>query len=372
MERRAVLLQAVCLLGAGFLGVSSAAFSQTAAFGFEIRGAVEKEQTITSPWSPDLSRQTLRVKVQSPKGEFQAAWELQGVPLSEVMPEGWLKKTKPDGCDRILDLVLVCSDDQGKKSLFSQGEVYLRSGAEAVLVADRFRWILPHKHPELPEAAQAQLGWQSVATEAVGFRSSCLGCHGGPEPRPFRYPRGLVLAAGGDATDARLVDGLRSVEVHQTTGLPTISLEKAARDTMFVEDPVVMSAGKNVGSLSAYLGSETVSLSFRDDTVGLGKGFHGRHSWRGRDMAEVLLRLTKTIDPVKGYLLVTGADGYRCAFSGGEIFLGRFPGAVVLSDDEDQKPHGPGKGRYKVLSRQDYFIDRAVRSTLELRWEVLP
>ena len=108
--------------------------------------------------------------------------------------------------------------------------------------------------------------------------------------------------------------------------------------------------------------------TWKDAAIGMGMGFHGEHEWRATDLG-LLLRplLPAGADPRQFWILVTAEDGYRVLLSGSEVFSAADGRGVFLADWRDGKPLGPGSGRYHVVPRADFYIDREVRMVKEIR-----
>ena len=66
-------------------------------------------------------------------------------------------------------------------------------------------------------------------------------------------------------------------------------------------------------------------------------------------------------------VLVTAADGYRCVFSGSEVFFAPEGKGVMLASRKDGEPLGPASGRYNIVSETDFYIDRSVKMVKEIR-----
>ena len=105
--------------------------------------------------------------------------------------------------------------------------------------------------------------------------------------------------------------------------------------------------------------------SFADASFGMGRGFHGIHSWTGPSLAQVVApHVPAGTDLDRLWVLVTAADGYRTVMSGREVFGD--PGNLVLGATEDDKPLDD-RGPFRLVVRNDFFIDRSVHSVQEIR-----
>ena len=358
-----------------FLAVSpaSAASATTEATGTErlslvIKGAVAKETTFSVADLKALGTRQIRVKIRDTKGDYQCAWELRGPSLRDVLTPANPTKTAEDGFNRTLDL-LIAASGSAKKAAFSYGEIFLNSADDTFVVATDWQFILPHKHPALPAGVD---GWQACSAKSPEFLQSCVSCHNGTPQPPISAPIGLVLASIADRNDSRLVQELKTLEVQQVGSFATPIAGKVEKETMWAETPALKALGSACKAFSGLLKDPALTnASFEDDSVGLGKGFHGRHKYDGIDLGQLLQKAIPTADPIRGFLVVTGADGYRSVFSGGELFLGTTPAQILLINQEDQKPLNKGQGRYKAFSRDDFFVDRCIRTVGELVWEEL-
>ena len=136
----------------------------------------------------------------------------------------------------------------------------------------------------------------------------------------------------------------------------------------WVEAPaLVLPDGKSV-PLTADALKGIARVEGEDDAIGLGRGFRSHSRWAGASLAALLrAKLPAGTDSGLLFVVVTGSDGYRSLYSGGEVLLSRLPENVVLVDTEDGKPLLKKSGRLKSLPRGDFFADRDVRTVSEVR-----
>ena len=110
------------------------------------------------------------------------------------------------------------------------------------------------------------------------------------------------------------------------------------------------------------------SQHWSDATFGMGRGFHGHHTWDGVDLGALLRPLVPAAAEARNiWILVTAADGYRCVFSSSEVFSAREGKGVMHASRKDGEPLGPGFGRYNIVSKTDFYIDRSVKMVKEIR-----
>ena len=95
-------------------------------------------------------------------------------------------------------------------------------------------------------------------------------------------------------------------------------------------------------------------------SFGMGRGFHGLHAWTGPSLAQVVAPHVPAGADLEG----PSADGYRTVLSGREVFGD--PDNLVLGATEDGQPLAD-RGPFRLVVRNDFFIDRSVHSVQEIR-----
>jgi hypothetical protein len=358
----AVLVAASLALAAGGEG---------AAEGIALTGSVKKAQFVDAASLASLPRQRIHVKLSGPGGAYRATVEADGVALKDLLERAEVAKSMDDNFDRPLDLAVVVTGRDGRKALFSWGELFLAGDSGAAVLADRVRLFMPHHHEPVEDAAFASGAWLGPEARASLDVSSCSACHDGGKLAKVDVPRGTCLVPTRDATGRRFIEDVVSIEVRQA-GFPAPSRKKDLADPWVEAPRLVLPNGKST-PLTAKAMKGLRRLEAEDDNIGLGRGFRGHSRFAGPSLAALLKSWLPTgTDPGLLFVVVTASDGYRSLYSGGEVLLSRLPENIVLVDTEDGKPLFRKSGRLKSVARGDFFVDRAVRSISEIRCVNVP
>lgn len=348
---------------AGFAGPTTAAEPSV---GVAISGSVTKPQTVSAAALAGLTRRALLVKAPGAAGRYRGTFEAEGVALKDLLDRAGIAKRVDDGFDRPLDLAVVVTGRDGRKALFSWGELFLADDSGAALLADRIRPFVPHHHAPITDPRFAPGTWLGLEARASLDVSHCSSCHDGGKLGRIDVPRGLCLVPVRDRDGRRFVEDVASIEVRQA-GFPAPPKKDDAKDP-WVEAPSLIPPAGTARPLTAEALMGVTRVEGEDDTVGLGRGYRGRSRWSGVSLAALLRScLRADADPGLLFVVVTASDGYRSLYSGGEIFLSRLGENVVLIDTEDGTPLLRKSGRLKSIVRADFFVDRAVRSLAEVR-----
>mgnify|MGYP001098264564 FL=1 len=354
----------------GLVTFAAPASDEVPPFAVSLTGAVRTPLTVTTGSFSGLLTRTHVVRVSGPAGNYRGTFEVEGVTLRELIEKAEVAKRTDVNFDRPLDLAVVVTGRDGRRAVFSWGEIFI-GGGNGPLVVDQLRPFIPHHHEPIRDprfAPGMRLGLEARAKLDV---SGCASCHDGGKVVKIDVPRGLCLVPTGDTTGRRFVEDVVSIEVRQA-GFPAPERKKDLEDPWVEAPPLVLPDGTSI-PLSAKALKRLPRVEGEGDAVGLGRGFRGRSRWEGVSLAALLKRsLPAGTDPGLLFVVVTASDGYRSLYSGGEILLSRLPENVVLVDTEDGKPLLRKSGRLKSLARGDLFVDRSVRSLAEIRCVQLP
>ena len=354
---------------ATFLGaVSSVGAEETK--GIVLTGSVKKPLSVDAATLASLPSHALLTKVPGAV-RYRGTFEVQGVALKDVLDRAEIAKTTNDGFDRPLDLAVVVTGRDGKKTLFSWGELFLLGDEGAALLVDRIRPLVPHHHEAIDDARFAPGAWFGVEAREKLDVAGCASCHDGGKLGKIDVPRGVCLVPTRDATGRRFVEDVASIEVRQA-GFPAPPRKKDQADP-WVEAPALVLPGGKTVAIDAKATKPLPRVEGEDDGIGLGRGFRGHSRFAGASLAALLRSsLPAGTDPGLLFVVVTASDGYRSLYSGGEILLSRLPENVVLVDTEDGKPLFRKSGRLKAVARGDFFVDRSVRNVSEVRCLTAP
>jgi len=339
----------------------------TAEISIKIKGSVKKEIALSETDMTKLAMTEKRVKVIGKTGEYLGSYVMKSVNLADLLDMAGVSKKSEDGFDRELDMYIVVRGKDGRSALFSYGEIFLDREKGNVVITASARQIFPHKHSDLaPMGFDMQKFITAKDSANIDFKS-CVACHNGKEQSAVWFPSGFCLFSSMDATGARFIEGITAIEVCQVSR--NIEKEKLSKnkDEMWIEKPILNLFDKSTSEVISDNLKNFAGVSYFSNTVGLGKGFHGNHNYEGKNFADILKPSCEgKIDISKMYVLITAADGYRCLFSGGEIFDSIRGVNLLLVETEDGKPMKKGEGKYKAVIKEDFFVDRAIRSVSEI------
>ena len=159
--------------------------------GIALTGSVKKPQFVDAASLASFPRQRLHVKLSGPNGAYRATVEADGVALKELVEKAEVAKSMDDGFDRPLDLAVVVTGRDGRKALFSWGELFLAGDSGAAVLADRLRPFFPHHHEPVEEPGHRvrRLARPRGAREPrrLGLRRMPRGGEGPEDRRPARH-----------------------------------------------------------------------------------------------------------------------------------------------------------------------------------------
>lgn len=333
--------------------------------GIVLTGSVKKAGAVDAARLAALPRHSILAKVAG-AARYRGTFATEGVALKELLESAEVAKATSDNFDRPLDLAVVVTGRDGKKALFSWGELFLLGDAGAALLVERMRPLVPHHHDAIDDARFAPGAWLGVEAREKLDVSGCAGCHDGGKLGKIDVPRGICLVPTRDATARRFVEDVVSIEVRQA-GFPAPPRKRDLPDP-WVEAPALVLPDGSSTPLTAAALEGVPRAGGADDGIGLGRGFHGHRAFEGASFAALLRgRLPAGADPGLLFVVVTASDGYRSLYSGGEVLLSRFPENVLLVDKEGGKPLLRKSGRLESYARADFFVDRSVRNLAEVR-----
>ncbi len=369
MTQKLILVAGIMLIIASFVSIVLPPGGGGGGYGdgqavLTIKGAVKTGINLGFSDILKYKSSVKRVKTYDAQNRYSGSFEMEGVNLSDIISQDNIQKKVNDGFDRDLDMYIAVRGRSGKRALFSYGEIFLNNGVDSVILTRSARNIFPHKHEDLkPFGFDTQKWSDARESRSLDFKT-CAACHNGKDQQVIFFPAGLCVYATGDTTPDRFIEDAYEIEICQIADRKIIAA--ANKDEMW-SDSIVMDI---LGERSAEISLNSLSVfnrkGFTENTVGLGKGFHGKNYYEGVDMADVINAWCGAIDRTGGYFVISAADGYRSLFSAGEIF-GRVNGAnLFLIDRENNNELSKGSGRFRAFIKSDFFIDRSIRSIKEI------
>jgi hypothetical protein len=328
-----------------------------------LKGAVARPGQLDAALTRGLPTYRRLVKVSGSSGQYRCTMEVEGYALKDVLDRVQVKKVD-DGFNEALDTYITVKGRGGEQILLSYSEAFLANDGGPLLV-ERARLLFPHHHQPLDDANNPTV--LSSIGERRGYDlQSCAACHTGEKIPALSVPQGWLLVTSSDGPGGRFVEDIAEIDVHQV-GIRVKDTRATAKNVV-IDAPMLVGPDGKQTTLTAQQYRRMPKSVWQDTTFGMGKGFHGHHTWQGTSL-DALLRplLPPGTDPSKTWVLVTAADGYRSLFSGSEVFAAPEGRSVLLADREDGKVLGAGSGRYHMVSRSDFYIDRSVRLVKEIR-----
>lgn len=269
--------------------------------------------------------------------KFNGVFHYRGIPLRYLLDVATVVKDGP-GFPKSTDLAIVVRNREGKRTVLSWGEVFYRNPSN-VVIAYAARPITPH------------------------HQSSCIKCHAKNFYQPvldrlkrtITYPK-LVLS--NDFYSDRCLEDIVSIEVVDITAN---SANKKSGGSAANSFTVTDNAGKS-RQLSSLSGYTRIPVTFKE--VGDGRGWHGIRDYTGTPLSEIL-RKADDLSEMDRIVLFTSKDGYRSAFSFGEIFLNPLGERLVIAES---KGSARGEKNYTLVTPDDQAADRMIKTikTIEI------
>jgi len=289
----------------------------------EVNGLVKRTYSFTSRSLAAFPSMAVRTREVSPKGEFEGAYFYSGIPLVHIMDGVAPKKTEKSPFDKPLDIIVTFTAANGAKARFSYGELAMADDAHPVVLAYHRKEIRPFKDDKKTYN-------KNIHRENV---------------------KGLRLICPRDSNTARYLDDVRSITFSEpdVSGLDLPVTKKGAK---CVSKGVTCVTG--AGSAPAvYAGVPKISMD-NWVRVGHGMGYKGISKAEGYRLTAFLKRNNFVLSRDRFYLFV-GCDGYRCIFSGWELFDNEYGSeAMLITSIDGKKPaEGPMLGPVR-----DFFVDR--------------
>ena len=332
-----------------------------------LKGALAKPGQLDAALTRGLPTYRRLVKVAGSDGKYRCTLEVEGYALKDVLDRVQVKKVD-DGFNEALDTFITVRGRNGAQTLLSYSEAYM-AGDGGPLLAERARLLFPHHHMPLEDDSNNPTVMRSAGERGSLNLQSCAACHTGEKLPVLSMPQGWLLVTSPAASGIRFVEDVDEISVHQV-GVP-VRDERATTKKTIINEPIIVGVDGKKTALTPQLYRRQPRLTWQDTTIGMGMGFHGHHTWEGTSLDAVLRPLIPAgTDLNKTWILVTAADGYRTLFSGTEVFAAPEGKSVLLADRKDGEVLGAGSGRYHVVSRTDFFIDRSVRLVREIRISV--
>lgn len=258
-------------------------------------------------------------------GAYRGSWFYEGVPLRTLLETAFVEKEE-SGYPKAIDVAVVVRGGEGREVALSWGEIFYRNSADIIIATRAFPIKPRHK---------------SDSTEK----------HAKQFERKIGFPK-LVVAA--DAYADRSIENVVSIDVVDPR--PGVGMKKS--ETLFA--PAFTVTG---GVKQALTVDDLAAFPRRDRRVahmGEGSGYGGIDDFSGAPL-HALLEKAGASQSLSGIFLFSAPDGYRAAFSYGELFLNASGQEMLIADTQNGKKLERG-GRFIFVPAGDLMSDRDVKA----------
>ncbi len=112
-------------------------------FSLTVDGMVKREYVFSAAALSAFPSTWLRTLEVSPDGKFQGTYAYTGIPLIALLEGIAPEKPKNAAFDRPLDMLVTFTSADGKKAVFSYGELTMTTDANPVILAYHRQEVLP-------------------------------------------------------------------------------------------------------------------------------------------------------------------------------------------------------------------------------------
>lgn len=334
--------------------------------GLRLTGCLKTPQNVTAAGLAGMPQRVRPVKIFHPGDKYRATLECSGTSLAGLLEAAGVEKKTPDGFNRPLDMYITVTGRSGRQVHFSYGEVFMSGDPDGLLLTGTMRHLMPHHHDALSGADARFTKWLAPADRQAPDFENCAGCHDGGKLLKLDLPKGICLFPVREPWTSRFVEDVVEISVRQL-GIP-VTGAKAKTEDLWVDQPVLTVPGGQPLALTEETLKAAAAAGFRAATFGQGRGYHGTHQWAGWSIKSLLEKqLPGQTDLNRLLLVVTASDGYRCVYSGGEIFHSQFDENLILAIKKNGQPLERNQGRFETVVRRDFYIDRSVHSVRDLQ-----
>ena len=295
-------------------------------FSLIVNGLVKKEYVFSGSALNGFATTRIRTREFSPDGKFLGAYVYLGIPIYNIL-EG-IAPQKPGDApfNQPLDILVTFSSASGKKVSFSFNELLMTDDRYPVTLAYMRKQVLP-------------------TTETVR------------DNYPFNIYRdnlsGLKIICPREPDTSRYLDNVVTV-TFTTLPAPDDLLPIRTKGKKCVSDTIRCIENRNVKAGSF----KDVSLAKNNHWVriGHGHGFEDVASVEGYDLRSFLSSNFPGANQTD-YFLFVACDGYRCLFSGREIFATDDGKSMIIATTINGQASPQG---FRLAPTADYFTDRSM------------
>ncbi|MBN1635372.1 MAG: hypothetical protein JW920_02590 [Deltaproteobacteria bacterium] len=307
-------------------GATPLAVAQSVPKGYALRvdGRVKNPYHFSTSALRAFATTRIRTKELNSEGVFEGTYMYIGIPVYNIL-EGVAPAYPEDAALKMpTDMLVTFTSRSGEKVHFSYGELIMVDDSAPVTLAFDRKELLPTGDPE----------------------SYHYNIRGGPLT-------GFRLIAPKEPDISRYLDDVVSME---------LSVLDAPDDLLPVRNKGLDCSSAGITGIvdrrelpTDFQGLDTISVD-RWIRVGHGQGYKGMVSARGYRLRD-FLKKNFPFYSADDYFLFVSCDGYRCLFSGREIFTTQDGCSMLFLTEMDNK-QPPGDMLMACLD--DYFIDRSI------------
>jgi len=251
----------------------------------------------------------------------------RGVPLKALLEMACIDKEAGADFSKPIDLAILVKNKAGIQVVLSWGEVMDRNPSEVILALSATK--------NAPNA-KAETGSEGLEHQ-TGF------------------PK-LVIAS--DMYADRSLNDVRSIEVLNVTS--KLSFTKAK--TLSAPETVFTGAIKNPFTLKDLSGFHRVETEVRQ--WGGGKENQSLKKFSGVPLRTLLDKAGIAHD-TNTVFLISAADGYRCLFSYGEVYMNLLGERIIIADTLDNRPLDKG-GKFEFVAPDEPSSGRWIKSVSKI------
>lgn len=295
---------------------------------FQVTGRVKQVYTFNSRALRLLAKTRVRTREISPTGEILGTYIYLGVPMIHILEGVAPEKPKDAIFDRPLDMLVTVYSSSGKESRFSYGELTMIDDSLPVILAYHREPLMPNKEPEKYTRNKFMTGI-----------------------------KGLSLICPRETDTARYLDDVVRITL-TIPNTPDNRLPVMQKGGKCISDHILCIGADGTETVGVFENVEPLETD-RWFRIGHGRGIKGDAPFTAKGYG--LRSFLKTNFPGCGprdFFMFVGCDGYRCLFSGREIFLTSDGAGMILIDNLNGTP--PEDGILLGLLN-DFFVDRSIR-----------
>ena len=295
-------------------------------FSLTVNGLVKKQYVFSGSALNGFAATRIRTREFSPDGKFLGAYAYLGIPVYNIL-EG-ISPQKPDSAvfNQPLDILVTFTSVSREKVHFSLNELLMTDDSRPVTLAYMRKEVLP-----TTEAVRDNYAFNLFRDNLSGFKVICPG-----EPDTARYLDNVVTVT---YTTLPAPDDLLPIRTKgkKCTGESILCIEN--RESKTADFKNVVAAKKDHWV-----------------RIGHGHGFEDVAEVSGYDLRSFLTTNFSGAGETDFFLFVA-CDGYRCLFSGREIFETDDGRGMIIATTINGQPAPQG---FRLALTADFFADRSM------------